>query len=593
MSTTGGNRAGYVGAAARVGRIGTHVLLGFVLVGLGIPGWFALPWVGTPRQPCFGPTTVYAQSDRAAVKQLEQEIAVAKRMLRSGQSSAALEKLRTLLDANPTDVRLLRLYSAQLRTEERLEEAIPYYQKAVKSSEDAGPILQELEGIYRELRKDEEAFDACLEYQARFGERGRWVQRELESLILTGRLGDTAVEKIDEALKDRDAESPLHRLRLSALYFAGRKEEALQAVQKLDKDRKAGGAELYAYSTLLEERGDLDDSLGALQAALLANPNPALGQEMLYKQAQLLRRLRRVDDALVVFDQIVSANPQGALTRNILLEKAQILDVELHRKEDALTTYRELLSRVQPIKTADDAQLVNRIQLAMADCELLLGRPERAGELYQQMSENATDPGVRVESLFQVAEMLFYQGKATEAEETYYKIIDEYKTSTWTNDALDRILIIGENNDFGGVPLSALAQTMYYARLGQVDRALRIATDAIEGFPESEARDNLLYEKTALQLRLGNPIEARSTADQLAEQYPESAFAPRGLKIVADYYRELTGSEETAKAIYTDILLRFPKSIEIPEVRGHLNVLEGRGSDSSALEGGLAHSWLG
>ncbi|MEZ4650797.1 MAG: tetratricopeptide repeat protein [Candidatus Eisenbacteria bacterium] len=583
MKSTVGTRRSGLRALRRAAAI---CVLGFSF------GATELPGLDATNLP-LGVSTSYAQTDRAAAKKLDQEIAVAKRMLRSGQSSAGLEKIRTLLDEYPADVRLLRLYSAQLRTEDRLEESIPYYRKAVDAADEGGPILQELEGILRELRRDEEAFDACLAYQERYGERGRWVQRELESLLLTGRLGDVAVKKIDEALKGRDAESPLHRLRLTALYFAGRKEEALESVGKLDRERNAGGAELYAYSTLLEDRGDLDDALGALQAALLSDPKPALGQEMLYKQAQLLRRLRRVDEALGVFDQIVSAHPDGALTRNILLEKAQILDVELHRKEEALATYRDLLTRIQPIKTADDAQLVNRIQLSMADCELLLGRPEKAGELYQEMAENATDPGVRVESLFQVGEMLFYQGMATEAEETYYQIIDEYKTSTWTNDALDRILIIGENNDFGGVPLSALAQTMYYARLGQIDRALRIANDAIEGFPESEARDNLLYEKASLQLRLGNPIEARSTADLLADEYPESAFAPRGLKIVADYYRELTGGEETAKTIYTDILLRFPKSIEIPEVRGRLNVLEGRGVDSSAIEGGKAHPWLG
>lgn len=533
-----------------------------------------------------------AQSTRPA-SGLDQELAVTKRMLRAGQVEAALAKLAKLVEEHPTDMRVVRLYAGELRNEGRLVEVIPIYRRAAAGGgEEAGPILQELEGVLRELQRDAEAFDLCLQYQEKFGERGRWVQRELESLLLTGRLGNEAVEKIDAALRGRDAESPLHRLRFSALYFAGRKEEALSAAGALDQARQSRGAELYAYAVLLEERGELDDALLAVQASLLAGPDPALGQELLYKQAQLLRRLRRVDEALAVFDEISRQHADGPLVRNVLLEKAQILDVELHRKEDALVAYEDLLGRLTPVRTADDAQLVNRIQLSMADCHLLLGRPEKAGELYQRMADEATDPAVRVEALFQVAEMLFYQGKATEAETTYYKIVDEYKTSTWTNDALERILVIGENNDFGGVPLAALAQAIYYRRLGQIERALTIVGEAVDGFPDSEAVDNLLYERTSLHLAKGRPEEARAVATDLAARYPESVFAPRALAAVGDYYRDLTGGETIAEEIYTDLLLRFPKSIEAPHVRGRLDALLGKGTDSSSLDAGGSLAWF-
>lgn len=527
---------------------------------------------------------VQAQSTRQ-LSGLEQELALAKRLLRSGQTVAAMEKLRALNEAHPADTRVLQIYAAQLRKEERLADAIPLYRRAVEESSEPGPILQELEGIYRELRRDAEAFEVALEYQDRFGERGRWVQRELESLILTGRLGEAAVAKIDKALAGRGDDSPLHRLRLTALYFAGRKEEAQAAAAALDRKRGARGAELFAYATLLEEKGELSDALLALEAAVLSDPEPGLGEEMLYTQAQLLRRLRRIEDALATYDRMVAQHPESPLVKSVLLEKAHILENELRRKDEAIAAYEDLLERIQPVRTAEDAQLVNRVQLSMADCHLLLGRPEKAGELYQQMADNATDPAVRVEALYQVAEMLFYQGRAQEAQESYYKIVDDYKTSSWTNDALERILIIDENNDFGGVPLSALAQAQYYRRLGEVQRALSMIDDALGGFPESEAIDNLLFEKTSLHLVLGKPEEARTAAEQLATDYPESTFAPRGLKIVGDYYREMTGGQAAAKEIYTDILLRFPKAIEVPEVRARLDELEGRGLDSSALEG--------
>ncbi len=540
---------------------------------------------------CFGAADADAQARK--VSEVEREvnstISKSKLLVRDGKTEAGLSLLEELNKKYPGDVRVLQVYSQLLRREGRLEEAVPLYRRAMENSPEPGVLFQELEGIHRELRQDVEALELCLEYQERFGERGRWVSREIESLILTGRLGDTAVEKIEKALKSREKNSSLYRLRLSALYFAGRSDDALEAARKLDQDRKAQGAEVMAYAALLESKGELADVLPALDVALEMQPEVGLRLELLNRKAQTLRRLRNIDQALAVYDQIVAESPDGALSRKVLEDKAQILDKELKRKSEALEVYSELLTRVTPVKTAEDAKTANRLQLAMADCHLLLERPEKAGEIYQQMADDATDPGVRVEALFQVGEMLFYQGRSDEAEETYYRIVDEYRTSKWTNNALDRILVIGENGDYDGVPLSALAQSSYYRKLGKLERALALVSEAQDGFPDSEAVDNLLFEEASIYLGLGKPEQAHAVAKDLAERYPESTFAPRGLKIVADYYRKQAGGRALALEIYEDVLVRFPTSIETPEVRGRIDELNGRGPDSSSHFGSETH----
>jgi tetratricopeptide (TPR) repeat protein len=219
----------------------------------------------------------------------------------------------------------------------------------------------------------------------------------------------------------------------------------------------------------------------------------------------------------------------------------------------------------------------------MANCDLQLGRLEEAGTLYERMAEQATDPAVRVEAVFQVGEMLFYQGRMEEAETKYYELVDAYPTASWVNDALDRILQIGENADQGGVPLAALAQAEFQRRLGGLHKAISLIDEAIASYPGAAAQDDLLLRKLTYQLDLGEVARAKSTADTLASRLPDSRLAPRGYLEIAKHHLSVPGGENAAKEICTEILLRWPNSIEAPVARTTIDRLEGRGRDSSEL----------
>src|SRR5690606_12273668 len=149
------------------------------------------------------------------------------------------------------------------------------------------------------------------------------------------------------------------------------------------------------------------------------------------------------DETLAAYDAVVSADPQNELADRALYDKAQLLQNELHRYADAHAVYETLLDRVTPIRTAEDLTTANEVHVEMANCDLQLGRLDEAAELFSRMAEQATDPAVRVEAVFLVAEMLFYQGRMQEAETKYYELVDAYPTASWVNDALDRILQIG------------------------------------------------------------------------------------------------------------------------------------------------------
>jgi len=501
--------------------------------------------------------------------------------LRQGNVEEGLSLFEKVFQENKGSAKVAQLYGRHLLEHDRVARAVEVYQQAIRETDGSAILVQELERIYRQLDRDKDALDLCLDHLEKHPDDTRWVAGELESLIRMEELADEGLSRLGKIQRAHPDEVALADLYLESLFFAGRTVPAMEFASKLDEQRKTGGSTLYQLALLAERKGSPEEALQVIDRALLSNPQAPLHTELLYDRARILRKLRRVDETLAAYDAVVSADPQNELADRALYDKAQLLQNELHRYADAHAVYETLLDRVTPIRTAEDLTTANEVQLEMANCDLQLGRLDEAAELFSRMAEQATDPAVRVEAVFQVAEMLFYQGRMQEAETKYYELVDAYPTASWVNDALDRILQIGENADEGGVPLAALAQAELQRRLGNVEKAIALIDDALASFPNSSTQDDLLLRKASFQLAKGDVTAARATADTLATRFPDSRLAPRCYLELAEHHLSSPDGERAAKEICTEILLRWPTSIEAPVARSTIDRLEGRSRDSS------------
>ncbi|MBK8231116.1 MAG: tetratricopeptide repeat protein [Candidatus Eisenbacteria bacterium] len=511
---------------------------------------------------------------------IDRGMAEAKGLIRLGRMDEALTKLRALREANPTNTRVTLYLGKQLAESGKPDEAIQLYRESRERVEDVGPILVDQARIHREQKQWTEAVETCLEYQTRLGDRGSWVENELESLIRSDRLGEEALGSIERAAAAHPEDRGLARLFVLALFYNGQGEKALERAAALDRRLGGRGDALVPYAALALEKAAFDQALGAYDAALKLNLEGERREEVLYRRAQVLRKERRLDECLLAYDALLAANGSGRFARPARLEKAQILAKELNRKEEALAAYKELLGTVQSGRRKEDIALADQTRLAMADCALLLQRPAEAEAIYAQLADSARSPEVRVEALFQKGEMLFYQGKLKEAETVYYQLTDLYPTDVWVNDALGRILLIGENVA-GGNGLTAIAQAAYQRRLLQYTKALGLIDEAIAATPTANVSDDLWLDRTRTLLELGRAPEAAASADTLAAQFPESPLAPRALFEVAEQWSALPGGETQATALLERVLIKYPNSLEAPGARAALAAIKAKGKESS------------
>ncbi|MFN8546730.1 MAG: tetratricopeptide repeat protein [Candidatus Eisenbacteria bacterium] len=522
----------------------------------------------------------FAREPGEVVDPVDNAINEARGLLRIGRKDEGLAKLRQLHIDHPNHTRVLLYLGKQLAENGHGDEAISLYRDGLSAVEEAGPILIDLERLYREAKRWPDAVDTCLEYQSRLGDAGGWVENELESLIRSDRLGEEAVRAMEKAAEKHPDDASLSRLFVLALFFNGQGTKALERAAALDEKQGGKGDALLAYAGMALDKAAFADARQAYELALQRNLVGSRREEVLYRRAQLLRKERALDASLAAYDEVIAANPDGNYARPARLEKAQILMQELNRKADALATYRQLLASVSPARKKADIEFADQTRLAMADCELSLERPADAESLYAQLADSARSPDVRVAALFQQAEMRFYQGKLKDAEKLYYKLTDLYPTDQWVNDALERILQIGENASGGG-GLTAVAQADYQRRLGHHDRALVLLDEALEAAPKAPVSDDLLLSRVRTLLEMGRTAEAETSADTLAARFADSPLAPRALFETAGRWAEREESRDAAIALYEKILLRFPNCLEAPDARAALLDLKGRAKQTS------------
>ncbi len=530
---------------------------------------------------------------------LETKLAEARGLIRLGKQDEAIAKLRPLYQQYPSEWRVVQLLGWALAAKEDRAGAIALYLEAAGRVPEPMMPLVEAERLSREGDDWTQALQLCLDIRERFPDAQAWVSDELESLIRTDRIGEAAMQALEDAVRKHPGDRTLQELAIQGLLFHGRTDRAVEQAAALDREQKARGATLLRVSRLAADKGNPDAALAGYDRILKEYPDSPVKDEVLFLRAEALRAAGRAQESLAAYDAASGAAPGKGIGKasgsspfaaRARLEKARVLANDLHRTQQALEAYQAVLQDLGP---RPDPHAAEEVRLAMADCYVSLGNPAEATKLYAALADSANgaaDPKVRAQAMFQVGEMLFYQGKLKEANDAWYKLADRAPRSPVVNNALERILLLGEKSDNGGVPVTALGQAEYQRRLGNMEKGLKLVDDAVGQFPASRAVDALERERVLLLLDLGRLDEARTAADTLASRFPESPLASRTLFELAGRIAATPDGAASARSIYMMILLHFPDSLEAADARSALQKMEQARAGPGKPDNGKDHS---
>lgn len=569
--------------------------------------------IGRPASP---PTR--SRLGRTPADPVEQGLHEAAGFLRQGKIEDGIRRLQELQAANPRDARVMQALGRTLEGASRRDEAIALYRRVAAAATDAAPALIELQRAQRTAEDWAGALDTCLEYLARVGDRDAWVADEVESLVRTDRVGPQAIHALERAHSARPDDARLRELLIMARLHQGEADKAIEDATAMDRERKARGAYLIRYADLALEKGFLPAALQGFDRVLQLDPGEQVRDGALLRRARVLRGLGRLPESSAGFEA-AAGSKSSSVRAAALAERADLLAGKMQRPADALGAYAALLDELRRETVRRDARdgrqdgsqdghqgqdqgqdgrldgnqngsrqgspvTPDRVRLAMAELRIRLEQPGEAAVLYRALADSSADPEVRAEALYRAGEMLFYQGKLREAQDTWFEVTDNYPKSRWVNDALAGVLMVGENTDDGGMPLAALAQAMYQRRLGRPERGIQVIDESVVRYPRTRAGDRLRHERVLLLLDLARTADARAEADSLAVTYPQSALGARAFLAVADRLAANPATEAEAEAVYLELLTRFPDSLEASQARTALQKARDRTRGSSARE---------
>ncbi len=298
----------------------------------------------------------------------------------------------------------------------------------------------------------------------------------------------------------------------------------------------------------------------------------AIGDSPYLVQSQFLLAESHIDEgqyreAAAIFDTIIVSTPNERDRSDALYSLGAVQLNGIHDPRTAIATLERLNERYprSPLAAAG--------RVLIADSYLALGQALVADSLYAQIDINTLPQRHQEELLFKRAELQFYTGNFEAAREAYSKMMNAHPKSVFVNDCLRRILLITEYAGMDEATLQIFAAALFEEFRFEYDAAL--ASLAKLRYRESKILPELAWMNSAAILQsLGQTQAALAAYDSLVQLHPESFYTPLAIERKGDIYSDVLNDCEQARTSYRQVVLNYPGSLNLEEVRKKLQHTE-------------------
>jgi tetratricopeptide (TPR) repeat protein len=491
-------------------------------------------------------------------------------LLRQGQTGPATELLERLRAEAPDDARLVVLLGRAYERGGASDRAIALYEEALAgfARDDLG-LWIELSRARQLAGQGAEAVEALLRCTRAHPAWGPDLVDRFELLVSDSTAGPAALRALEQAAGADDV--PLAWLEILGNVYAttGQSERSLELLMRLERRQPGDGRLVLNLAKTLARSDRPQLALAAYDSLFTLPAPPDALEEGWFEKAGVLADLGRTPEAIEAYRTIEERFPRGTLAPRAALTRAN-LTLTTGDLAAARVIFAELLERAdaQP-RRADLGQVRDETRLGLAECALRQGDFAAAREVYADLAQAATRAELRERAAFEQAELLFYEGRLPEAEAGYYALTDAFRQGDCVNDALARILLLGEHSSAGDA-LKAYAAIAYRERIGEPDSALTLCRATLAAYPDLPLRAELRAVETRLLGRAQRWAEADSALAQLLAQDPRQRAAARALLTLAEAGWPVPDRREVSRAYLERLVLEYPDAPEARRARGLL-----------------------
>ena len=554
------------------------------------------------------------------------------RIYGSRQKYKEAEKLvRDQLAINPTDTNLFEQLADLYKSQGRREEAVSLYQSVLEQNPNDMNLLKKLGELYAESGKRDLAIEQWAKITGS-GSNQYYRYQKLGQVYLSNQMYGKAVDTYKTALEVNPKNSFLYTQLANVYKIQGKIEKVvdthLQALSIVDIG-SAGRSDIITELSEIYE-GDqrrqlLNNVINRIRAMLQRDPQSAKMvlalAEIHFHQADYdasLRNFRRLRDlypadqgrqlekhaqileregafsATRFYQAIAEFYPSSHLKRGAQVKLAQLyqksekwekaiavlrqispsdLSIQVSLGEIYLHGLRDLDTAERMFQQLSSKQLVSSLQrqlnLLVAECYILRGRPVAARSILRPLIDKSGDFQLRAQKL--MGDSYLFNAEFDKAVSAYKKVLEISVSNSLSNDALDLLVLIQSNGDFNKLPLRQYVGAIVASRRGETRAAVQICRDVIEEFSNAFIVDDAWWLIAQVQVRQKAYTKAIKTLKNIIE-ISQSLIVPEAQAKIADLYL-LENDSELAIQNYMSLIVDYPDSVMANYARQQIGLL--------------------
>lgn len=463
-------------------------------------------------------------------------------------------------------------------------EAIDTYKQARMKTGKPDLFSIDLAGLYEALKDYKSAVDEYFLFMGNDSTRFDLVEQRINTLIRT----EENLDGIQSALKERVERKPQDKYyqKLYGDLLFRRKDftGAFETYKKVDVLFDAKGKFILTFIQMCYNQRYFDPAIQASQYLLSTNPSKEQALDAKLFIARSYEGQEKFTDATRAYQEIIdqysNLNPMEAklFRQEISLCYFQIGEINLfqfRKPDEALLRYQNIISNYRESDWYPDALV------RLSDCLMAKGNLDSARTLLETASKDPRAESKEEEIKFKSTEIEFFKGNFEEAQAGYNQVVADFPKGLYVNNSLERIIVIGENQELDRYILSVFAGAMLDKLQGKSDSAI-FKLDKIISAKSVKLADLAQLEKGKIYAEEKKFSSALEAFQKLLEKYPQSLYCDQAQKSIGDVYNYNLKDKPKAIEAYEKLLKDYDRSVYLDEVRDRLRELKAETSSRSS-----------
>ncbi|MFQ5649471.1 MAG: tetratricopeptide repeat protein [bacterium] len=462
------------------------------------------------------------------------------------------------------------------------DEAIEVYQKGRQHFNQESLFVFELANIYVLRLKYKEATVEYLKHLERNPNQFAYVESRIvkytkdpENARLVAEILASHLPRHKHKYLVRKLLADLY-LRIEAFSRAMEQFKMLESMEPPTVPRKnSSGKELYFFAEKALNANQLQFAEQAFNLILSKYARSPFRVRALYGIAMAKQKQGLSAQALEKLEELVQLDRRSPWAQNAMFQMGEIYFVDLFELDKALEAYHAV---IQKYPTGNKAR---QAYFRIGDCYAAKGTFDLARVWYQRAASltRAGSP-LRDQADYKIAYLYFVMGEYDKALESLNKVTEKLgqpdTEQDFVNDALELIFLIEENRGAAEAALQAYGEAQKLKLQRNYAEAITSLKHVLATYPSAGVVDETLMELAELEHQRENYVAAIDYFALLLQEHSESVYNALAQKRIAEIYEGRLGDLQKAYEAYEKVLIEYPNSLYVEEVRMRLRTLHER-----------------